>query len=163
MDPTTLPPSGLDWQQVVLIVASLVLTPLVGVLVAWLRKAILERDTVIRGVEASGSPEVKAYVRGEAMKAGIDKQLDATVKRATTKLPRKPPSPMAVLLVLPLLAGCASGLQAGYVRAMEKTYDAVQLDVREGLYKPDARSRETLKRWDQANADARAVLDEEAR
>lgn len=65
-----------------------------------------------------------------------------------------------MILTLCLLAsGCTHNLQASYVDAMEETYEAIQLDVEKGLYKPDDLSQATLDKWKKANEDARAVLD----
>lgn len=76
-----------------------------------------------------------------------------------------PPAPLALLLCLALcvLPGCASGLQASYVTAMEEIHEAIVLDVKKGVYKADEKSHATIDRFGQANADARAVLEEEAR
>lgn len=56
------------------------------------------------------------------------------------------------------LGGCAHNLQRSYVEAMEDTRMAIEADVVEGLYRPDARSAKTLKKWKEANQDAFLAL-----
>lgn len=170
MDPTTItPPSGLDWPQVVLLIAGMIVPPLVGVLVTYLRRVTRQRDAIIEGVERAGDLTTKRQVKVAASNAGVEEHLSASVERVTTRLRSGangtggPPLAMLLCLALCVLPGCASGLQESYVTRMEETHHAIMLDVREGLYETDAKADETLRRWAEANADARAVLEEEAR
>jgi len=63
---------------------------------------------------------------------------------------------LSVALAIP--TGCAHNLQRSYVESMEATRKAVQADVKAGLYKPDARSAQTLADWKRANEDAFLAL-----
>lgn len=60
------------------------------------------------------------------------------------------------------LVGCTHNLQESYVDAMDATYEAVQADVKAGVYKVDANSKATLKGWKKANEDARKALEADA-
>jgi hypothetical protein len=70
---------------------------------------------------------------------------------------------VASLVLVLALSGCVSNLQASYVEAMEKTYNAVLMDVEAELYKPDEHSTATLNAWKKANEDARAALEVEGK
>lgn len=67
---------------------------------------------------------------------------------------------LSVFLALP--SGCCHNLQAPFVDAMDATMIAIELDVKHGLYEPDAMSSQTLLRAKSAIADAQAVLAAEA-
>ena len=59
---------------------------------------------------------------------------------------------LSVALAIP--TGCRHNLQRSYVESMEATRLAIEADVEEGLYKPDARSAKTLADWKEANEEA---------
>lgn len=64
-----------------------------------------------------------------------------------------------ILVAALVFTGCTHNLQGSFVTCMEDTMQAIELDVRDGHYKPDAASAMTLQRAKQAITDARAVLD----
>ena len=64
-----------------------------------------------------------------------------------------------LIVALLVFTGCANNLQRTYVDSMEATRTAIERDVTDGFYKPDATGRRTLDQWKKANADADAALD----
>lgn len=165
------PPAEMGWPAAIVAIV-LTLGPALIALLRELLRLRRQRDALVEGIERSGDKQTKRQVQLAAEGAGVEGHLRKLVTRRYPKAgegdaqPRNGKAPpLALLLALALLTlpGCASGLQAQYVTAMERTYDAIALDVEAGLYRPDARGRATLERWERANADARAALEEDAR